>query len=390
LYYPQNYGITILLVTNKYSIIREKINALSGVKRVKTMEIQFEEVLKNFKTDYEKLTVELSNPEIFSDIEKTQKLLKKQKKLAEIIKKMERLQKVKAEIRDLEKELETEKDNDLIKMTEEELKKLQKEKDKLEPEVSDEINPPDPRDSRDTLVEIRAGTGGEEAALFAADLFRMYAKFAEANGWQAILLDSSPSATGGFKEVTFEINGENVYRYMKYESGVHRVQRIPTTEKAGRIHTSTASVAVLPQAEETDVVIRPQDLKFDVFRSGGPGGQNVNKTESAVRITHLPTGLVVKCQDEKSQHKNKEKGLSILRSRLLAAQMEKKEIEDRAMRKEQIGTADRSEKIRTYNFAQNRVTDHRIKQSWQDLDKIMEGHIENIVEALRKELEKKR
>lgn len=353
------------------------------------MEIQFEEVLKNFKIDYEKLTAELSNPEIFSDIEKTQKLLKKQKKLVEIIKKMERLQKVKAEISELKKELETEKDNDLIKMTEDELKKLQKEKDKLEPEVNDEINPPDPRDSRDTLVEIRAGAGGEEAALFAADLFRMYAKFAEANGWQARLLDSSASATGGFKEVTFEINGENVYRYMKYESGVHRVQRVPTTEKAGRIHTSTASVAVLPQAEETDIVIRPQDLKFDVFRSGGPGGQNVNKTESAVRITHLPTGLVVKCQDEKSQHKNKEKGISILRSRLLAAQVEKKEIEDRAMRKEQIGTADRSEKIRTYNFAQNRVTDHRIKQSWQDLDKILEGHIENIVEALRKELEKK-
>ena len=353
------------------------------------MEINFDEALKNFRADYDKTTLELSDPEIFSDIGKTQKLMKKQKRLTETIRKMERLAKVKIEIQENEEILKTEKDNDLIKMSEDELKKLQKELSKLEPEVNNEINPPDPRDSRDTIIEIRAGTGGEEAALFAADLFRMYTKYAEKNNWQPILIDSSASANGGFKDVTFEINGENVYRYMKYESGVHRVQRIPTTEKAGRIHTSTASVAVLPHAEETDVVIRPQDLKFDVFRSGGPGGQNVNKTESAIRVTHLPTGLVVKCQDEKSQHKNKEKALNVLRSRLLAAQMEKKEFDDRAMRKEQIGTADRSEKIRTYNFAQNRVTDHRIKQSWQDLDGILEGHIENIIEALRKELEKK-
>lgn len=353
------------------------------------MEIKIEEVLKNYKSDHDKINSELAKPEVFSDIQKSQVLSKKLKKLTEIIKKMERLEKIKTEIKENEEMLKTEKDEDMIKMTEGELKKLQKEKEKLEPEIYDEINPPDPRDSRDTIVEIRAGAGGEEAALFAADLFRMYAKFAESNGWQAILLDSSASATGGFKDITFEINGDNVYRYMKYESGVHRVQRIPTTEKAGRIHTSTASVAVLPRAEETDVVIRPQDLKFDVFRSGGPGGQNVNKTESAVRITHLPTGLVVKCQDEKSQHKNKDKGMEILRSRLLAAQMEKKEIDDRAMRKEQIGTADRSEKIRTYNFAQNRVTDHRIKQSWQDLDKILEGNIRDVVETLRKELEKK-
>jgi len=352
------------------------------------MEINYAEALKNFKTDCEKITVELSDPEIFSDIQKIQKLMKKQKKLAEVIKKMERLAKIKIEIKENEEILKTEKDNDLIKMSEDELKKLQKELTKLEAEVNDEINPPDPRDSRDTIVEIRAGAGGEEAALFAADLFRMYAKFAEANGWQAILLDSSASAIGGFKEVTFEINGENVYRYMKYESGVHRVQRIPTTEKAGRIHTSTASVAVLPRAEEADAIIRPQDLKFDVFRSGGPGGQNVNKTESAVRITHLPTGLAVKCQDEKSQHKNRDKAMEILRSRLLAAELEKKEIEDRAMRRDQIGTADRSEKIRTYNFPQNRVTDHRIKQSWQNLNEILEGHIDDMVTALKKELEK--
>lgn len=348
-----------------------------------------ENILLKLKADYDKINFELSKPEVFSDVEKSRKLMKKQKKLEEIIKKTDQLEKVKKELVEAEEILKKETGAAMIKMASDEAEKLEDKKEKLNAEIESELNPPDPRDARDVIVEIRAGAGGEEASLFAADLFKMYARFAEQNKWQAILLDSSASSSGGFKEIIFEINGENVYRSMKYERGVHRVQRIPETEKAGRIHTSTASVAVLPEAEEEDVPIKPQDLKFDVFRSGGPGGQNVNKTESAVRITHLPTGLVVKCQDEKSQHKNKEKALKVLRSRLLTAQLEKREAEERRARREQIGTADRSEKIRTYNFPQNRVTDHRIKKSWQDLDKILAGHIENIVNSLKEELEKK-
>ncbi|MBU3965184.1 peptide chain release factor 1 [Patescibacteria group bacterium] len=352
------------------------------------MEIKLEEVLKNFKTDYEKLTAELSNPEIFSDIEKTQKLLKKHKQLEEIIKKYERLEKISKELKGLEEIISQEKNSDMLELAGKEIKNVRQQKEKLENEIKNDLSPASALDSKDIIVEIRAGAGGEEAAMFAADLFRMYAKFAEKNKWQTRLLDSSPSSTGGLKEVVFEINGADVYGAMKYESGVHRVQRIPITEKSGRVHTSTATVAVLAQAEEEEIFIKPQDIRIDTFRSGGPGGQSVNKTESAVRITYLPSGLIVKCQDEKSQHKNKERALKILRSKLLAQEEEKREKEERKTRKTQIGTGDRSEKIRTYNFPQNRVTDHRIKKSWQDLDKILEGNIGDIVNSVKSEAEK--
>ncbi len=239
-------------------------------------------------------------------------------------------------------------------------------------------------------MEIRAGTGGEEAALFAADLFRMYSRFAEKQNWSANLIESHPTGLGGYREVIFEMKGADVYSQLKYESGVHRVQRIPTTEKSGRIHTSTTSIAVLPEASETEIKINPQDLRIDVQRSSGPGGQNVNKIESAVRITHLSTGLVVTCQEGRSQQHNREKALTVLRARLLAKKRTEEMAQRGAERRDQIGTAGRAEKIRTYNFPQNRVTDHRLNKSWHKLDKIIDGDLKPIIKAFakKKEIEK--
>ena len=241
---------------------------------------------------------------------------------------------------------------------------------------------------KNVIVEIRAGTGGEEAAIFAADLFRMYSRFAEKEGWKTFLINTSQSGLGGYKEVIFEIKGEGAYEKLKYEGGVHRVQRIPTTEKSGRVHTSTASVAVLEEATETELKINPQEIRVDVLRASGPGGQHVNKTESAVRLLHIPTGIIVTCQEERSQQQNKEKAMGVLRTRLLARKREEELAQRGDERKDQIGMAMRAEKIRTYNFPQNRITDHRIKKSWHNLDKIIGGDLEPIFKTFKQILKK--
>ncbi len=276
-------------------------------------------------------------------------------------------------------------DADLATMAREENEMISKNIAKLEEELALLLKPKDPNDEKDVIMEIRAGAGGDESGLFAGDLFRMYSRYAEKQGWVIKILNSSPNALNGYKEITFEMVGTGVYSTMKYESGVHRVQRIPETEKQGRIHTSTATVAVLPQAEEVDIEIKKEDLRIDTFAASGPGGQSVNTTMSAVRITHLPTGIVSSCQDQKSQLQNKEQAMKVLRSRIMQAEEEKRQKESSEQRKGQIGTGDRSEKIRTYNFPQDRVTDHRIKQSWSNLEGILNGDVDKIISSLQKE-----
>jgi len=338
--------------------------------------------LENIKKEYQEITDELSKPEAAFSAEKFGKLSKKQNKLKEIIEKDKELSKIKKEIRGNQEIIAQEKDSELVDLAKEELKELEMKKDKLEQELNILLNPADLNDKKDVIMEIRAGAGGDEAGIFAADLFRMYSRYAEKQGWKTNILSSSKNDIGGFKEVIFEIIGQNVYSKMKFESGVHRVQRIPETEKSGRIHTSTSTVAVLPKAEETELKIKNEDLRIDIFRSSGPGGQSVNTTDSAVRIIHLPTGITVSCQDEKSQLKNKAKAMQILRSRLLAAEEKKKQEEERNKRQTQIGTGDRSEKIRTYNFPQDRITDHRVKKNWHNIQNILDGELDEIIEFL--------
>jgi peptide chain release factor 1 len=273
-------------------------------------------------------------------------------------------------------------DPEVAELARAELRELESGRAAIEAEVKELLLPRDPRDDKDVILEIRGGTGGEEASLFAADLFRMYARYAEARGWKFEPLSHSESATGGLKEGIASIRGERVYSSLKWESGVHRVQRVPVTESQGRIHTSTATVAILPEADEVDLVIDPKDLRIDVFRSSGPGGQSVNTTDSAVRITHLPTNTVVSCQDEKSQHKNKARALKILRSRLLEAEQQRLASERASERRAQVGTGDRSERIRTYNFPQSRVTDHRVGVTLHRLEEIIEGDLDELLESV--------
>lgn len=332
---------------------------------------------------YEHVTEELSKPEIIKNQSEYQKLAKMHAELEEIVTHYRRYLQVKEELAEASELLRDGADPEFAAFVTEERERLQKEADQLVDTLTRLLLPKDPRDDKNVIVEIRAGAGGEEAALFAGSLLRMYHRFAERQGWRVELLSEHATGLGGFKEVIFMVHGHGAFGALQYESGVHRVQRVPTTEASGRIHTSTATVAVLPEAEEVDVEIDPNDLRIDVFRSSGPGGQSVNTTDSAVRITHLPTGLVVSCQDEKSQHKNREKALRILRARLLDRAQQEQAEAMAAQRKGQVGTGDRSERIRTYNFPQGRVTDHRIGLTLHQLDQILDGDLDELIQALR-------
>ena len=340
------------------------------------------EKLEEVERRYESLYHLLGQPEVIGNQEELQKVAKEYSELGKVVDLYRKLKKLEGEIKESRHLLDTEEDEEMKRLAKDELSRLTEEKARVEEDLKMTLLPKDPNDEKNILLEIRAGTGGDEAGLFAADLFRMYAKFAEKHHWRIEVLSRHYSGVGGFKEIIALIEGKGVYSRLKFESGVHRVQRVPTTESQGRIHTSTVTVAILPEAEEVDVQIDPNDLRIDIFRSSGPGGQSVNTTDSAVRVTHLPTGIVVSCQDEKSQHKNKAKALKILRARLLDKARQEKQDEISEKRRGQVGTGDRSERIRTYNFPQGRVTDHRIGLTLYRLDAVLEGELEEVIGAL--------
>ena len=338
--------------------------------------------LKALETRYDEVTRALADPSIFADPARYQQAAREHASLRQLMAAFEQYRRLDREAAEATALARTETDPEIRALAESEKTALDDRKTRLETEIETLLLPQDPRDSRNVIIEIRAGAGGDEAALFAGDLLRMYARYAERRGWTSEVLASSPTGLGGFKEIALGIQGPGAYSRLKYESGVHRVQRVPATEAGGRIHTSTATVAVLPEAEEVDVVIRPDDLKIDTFRAGSAGGQNVNKVETAVRITHLPTGIVIACQDERSQHQNREKAMRILRAHLLERAMEQQRAEIAETRRRQVGTGERSEKIRTYNFPQDRVTDHRIGKTVHNLRSVLDGDLDDLIEAL--------
>ncbi|TPG62891.1 peptide chain release factor 1 [Hymenobacter nivis] len=339
--------------------------------------------LEAIRLRYNDVSEELMQPDVMSDLKRYKSLNKEYKDLGKIVVEYRNYQQVLSNIENARQVISTEKDEDFREMAKAELDELGPEQERLEAAIKDLLIPKDPNDSKDVIMEIRAGAGGDEAALFAGDLQRMYLRFAEKQGWKMELVDAMEGTAGGYKEIILAVKGEDVYGKLKFESGVHRVQRVPATETQGRIHTSVASVVVMPEAEEFDIELDMNDIRKDLFMSSGPGGQSVNTTYSAVRLTHLPTGLVAQCQDQKSQLKNFDKALQVLRSRIFEIELAKKNEAEGAIRKSMIGSGDRSDKVRTYNYPQGRVTDHRIGYTVHNLPSVMDGNVDDFVENLR-------
>jgi peptide chain release factor 1 len=347
--------------------------------------MNLEAKLQQVKARYNELNQAMADPSVFDRPKEYADLTREHTQLKEMVDDFEKWQTLSQNIRGNEEIISQNEDPEITEIARDELKELKSELNELEEEIKFKLIPKDPDDSKNCIVEIRAGTGGDEAAIFAGDLFDMYRRYAEKSGWKFSILSLSESDKGGFKEISFQLEGSDVFGLMKYESGVHRVQRVPETESQGRVHTSAATVAVLPEVEDVEVHVDMSDIRVDTFRSSGAGGQHVNKTDSAIRLTHIPTGIVVECQQERSQHQNKEKALMMLRSRMYESELEKKTAARAAERKSQVSTGDRSAKIRTYNYPQGRVTDHRINLTLYNLDDIMKGEIGAVIKALRVE-----